>query len=141
LKAYIDTSVLVACYCPEALSGKSEAAVKKLSDPAISLLVELEFASALALKARTGGLNRTDGQKVISLFLSHLNEGRLRVLPMEARHFMLAREWISRLDSPLRTLDALHLALAFANSMRILTADVGQFRVARDLGIDCRLVG
>ena len=48
--AYVDTSVLVACYCAETLSPKADRAVRELAPPAISPLVEVEFHSAVALK-------------------------------------------------------------------------------------------
>ena len=38
-------------------------------------------------------------------------------------HYHLAREWISRFTTPLRTLDALHLAVASQNNIRLVTAD------------------
>ena len=131
---------MVACYCPEKLSAKSESAVRRLTEPAISPFVELEFSSALAIKVRTGELAKSDGIKIASLFRSHVDEGKFRIIPVESSQFDLAREWISRFDSPLRAMDALHLAAAFTNSMPILTADVSQSRIARSLGIGCRLI-
>lgn len=141
MKAYVDTSVLVACYCPERLSSRSEKAVRRLAGPSVSPFVEVEFSSAVAIKVRTGELAKPDGQRIVSLFRSHVGEGKFLVLPVEARHFALAREWISRFDSPLRAMDALHLAVAFTNSMPILTADAVQSRIARNLGLESRLIG
>lgn len=136
----MDTSVLVACYCPEKLSTKSESVVRRLSEPAISPFVELEFSSALAIKVGTGELSKSDGIKISSLFRSHIAGGIFLIIPVETSHFDLAREWITRFDSPLRAMDALHLAAAFTNSLPILTADIAQSRIARSLGIGCRLI-
>ena len=49
---YLDTSVLVAYYCPEPLSRAAERAARAEVAPSISDLCEVEFASALARKVR-----------------------------------------------------------------------------------------
>ena len=53
---YVDTSVLAAYYCTEPLSAAAQTAIREAHEPVISLLVEVEFASAVALKVRTGEL-------------------------------------------------------------------------------------
>jgi predicted nucleic acid-binding protein len=59
---------------------------------------------------------------------------------MERRHLSQAREWMARLTVPLRTLDALHLAVSASEGLRVATADRALARVARTLGIDAVLV-
>ena len=61
---YIDTSVLVACYCPEPLSERAQRALAQEDERAISSLVELEFVSALARKVRTHEMRR--GMPIVS---------------------------------------------------------------------------
>jgi hypothetical protein len=138
--AYIDTSVLVAYYCPERLSLKAERIVRAAEGPAISPLVEVEFCSALAIKTRTGGLAKDDARKVLSVFLAHLLEGRYRSVPIDAREYLLARDWIGAFSTPLRTVDALHLAAAFSNDLTLVTADKALAACAKALGVKHRLV-
>jgi predicted nucleic acid-binding protein len=45
---YIDTSLLVPYYCPEALSQVAERTLRSDSRPTVSDLIEVEFFSALA---------------------------------------------------------------------------------------------
>ena len=52
--AYVGTSDLGAYYCPESLSLAAETALRKIPDPAISALAEVEFASLIARKRRLG---------------------------------------------------------------------------------------
>ena len=40
-----------------------------------------------------------------------------------ARTFQKARDWFAQFTSPLRTLDGLHLAIAWTNGLTLLTAD------------------
>lgn len=53
---YLDTSVVVAYYCPEALSEVAEKMIVAASEPTISALTEVEFFSAVSRKIREGEL-------------------------------------------------------------------------------------
>lgn len=65
---YLDTSVLAAYYCPEAMSAKAEKAIRRSALPAISLLVEVEFYSAVARKMREGALSEDDATRIVTRF-------------------------------------------------------------------------
>ena len=99
---YIDTSLLVPYYCPEALSEAAE---------------------------RTG-----------ERFLSHLHEGLYARIAVQRRHYETARGWLARFTLPLRALDALHLALADREELRLATSDSHLARSARSLGVAVTLV-
>lgn len=47
---------------------------------------------------------------------------------------------MSRLTTPLRTLDALHLAVASGNNIRLVTADAALATSAQFLGVDIFLL-
>ncbi|MCD4825680.1 MAG: type II toxin-antitoxin system VapC family toxin [Phycisphaerae bacterium] len=132
---YVDTSVLVAYYVPEAKSLKAQKAVSKHSRITISSLVEVEMFSALSRRVRTGELNIFDARKIASLFELHLEDRLFDIVPISAREYHIAREWISQFSTPLRTLDALHLAAAFCNSLTLLTADEQLTTSAKELGV------
>jgi|WetSurMetagenome_2_1015567.scaffolds.fasta_scaffold15279_3 uncharacterized protein len=137
---YVDTSVLVACYCTEPLSPKADRAVRTLAPPAISNLVEVEFHSALALKVRVGEIDSLAAARVLETFRQHLAEGRFRIIPIEAGEYALACDWIGRFAVPLRTVDALHLAAAFSGGMAILTADKILAACAKHFGVAHQLI-
>lgn len=138
---YVDTSVLAAYYCTEPLSAAAQTAIRAAHEPVISLLVEVEFAAAVALKVRTGELTAVTGREVLAVFRQHLRDGRFRVMAIESRNYEQAREWLSLFAVPLRTLDALHLATALANGLTLLTADKTLAQYAKRFGADCKLVG
>lgn len=47
----------------------------------------------------------------------------------------MARNWLLRFDAPLRALDALHLALAASEGLRVATLDADMARAAKLLGL------
>jgi predicted nucleic acid-binding protein len=133
---YIDTSVIVAYYCPEPMSEKAEAFLIGHLRPTISTLTEVEMFSALSLKVREGGLSRKDAGDIIAKFLSHVNGHFYANLPVEPHHFRVARDWIGLLNTNLKTLDALHLAIAYVENLTIVTADQRLAESARSLRLD-----
>lgn len=138
--AYVDTSVLAAYYCPEPLSAVVQAELARISGPTLSSLVEVELSSAVAMKVRRGELDATSANRVLSQFQVHLSGGYYRNVHIGPGEFALARDWIGRFATPLRTLDALHLATAFSHGLPIVTADVGLARSAAILGVAHRLL-
>ncbi len=137
--AYIDTSVLVAYYCPEPGSEAAQGAVHD-GQPYISALTEVEFCSAVATKVRTGEMPATGADRVLAMFEQHVAAGSYRVVPLGPGQFRLARQWIGRRAVPLRTLDALHLAVAASASVPLVTADAVLARAAACFGVDCQLL-
>jgi len=138
--AYIDTSVLVAYYCPERFSGAAQRAVKRVKEPAISPLVEVELYSAVALKVRTRELDAATARRIIAPLQEHVASGYYKIVPIEAREYRLARDWIGRFSVPLRGPGALHLAAAFANGLVLVTADKNLARSAKHFGVKHKLV-
>ena len=138
--AYIDTSVLVAYYCPERMSAAAAAAIARADEPTVNPLIEVEFCSSLAIKVRTKQLGVDTATRLLSQFRLHLEEGRYRIVPVDAKEYVLAADWIARFASPLRTVDALHLASAFSSGLRLVTADRGLARSAQHFGIEHQLI-
>jgi predicted nucleic acid-binding protein len=137
---YVDTSVLVAYYCPEPLSEKAEDFLMTHMQPTISVLTEVELFSALSKKVRTRELKRKDAQRVIARFLSDVENGYYTYLPVEASYYRLARDWIGMFSLPLRTLDALHLAVSSSEGLEIVTTDPGLFKSAKALSLNATLL-
>jgi predicted nucleic acid-binding protein len=132
---YFDTSVLVPFYCPEPHSLAADQALTNSPKPCISMLSEVEFMSAVSLKIRTGQLNLVDATAATSKFQSHITAGSYTFLQLRAEEFELARDWIARFSTPLRTLDALHLATAHLNRCELITADAGLAKSAAVFGV------
>ncbi len=132
---YLDTSVLVALYLPEPMSAKVQECCSAMEALAISGLSEVEFHSALARRVRLNELSKDDALKVFSLFKLHVDEGFYRMIALEPRDFALARDWLATFRTPLRALDALHLAVAFSNRLALVTADKVLAKSAKIFGV------
>jgi hypothetical protein len=137
---YVDTSVLAAYYCPEPLSRRAQQALHQEDERAISWLVEAELASVLARRVRARELRAADGQRVLALFESHLEQGLYTRLAIEASHFAKARGWLATFTVPLHTLDALHVAVAAMQGCPFLTADVALAKACARIGVTARLI-
>jgi hypothetical protein len=137
---YLDTSVVVAYYVPESLSTRAQAIYTTQTVPAISELVELEFLAALSLRLRTGDLERTQVDRITSLFLSHTEAGWYTRIHLHAGHYLAARGFIARFDLPLKSPDALHLAVSALERLPLITADQQLARNAETLGLDVDLI-
>jgi predicted nucleic acid-binding protein len=137
---YIDTSVLAAYYCPEPLSELAETKLRGSASLLISDLTELELCSAIARKARSGELPRQDAMRIFSEFQSHADTGRFRRHSLSTQNQQTAKEWLKQMEWPLRTLDALHLAVASALEATILTADAHMAQCAKSLGLSFQLL-
>ena len=137
---YVDTSVLVAYYCPEPLSQQAQAFLLEQESPAVSSLTEVEFFSAVARKVRTEEIGKVDGNRIIAQFSAHLDGGLYIQLPVHNHHWRLARGWIGLFTAPLRTLDALHLAIASAEGLTMVTSDRALHQAANSMGVDAKLL-
>ena len=137
---YIDTSLVVPYYCPEALSQAAERTLRSDPHPAVSDLVEVEFFSALARKVRVREMSAADATRTGEQFLKHLRTGLYERVAVQRQHYEAARSWLGRFTLPLRALDALHLALANVEGLRLATADQDLSRSARTLGVAVTLV-
>ncbi len=132
---YIDTSALVAYYCPEPLSEATERLLLSIEGPSISYLTDVEISSAISRKIRVKELTPSDGNRVLNLYQNHIDQRLFRWLPLDLSHFQLAKSWIAQFNTPLRTLDALHLAVAQANALPILSLDRQLIEAAEYFGI------
>ena len=121
--AYIDTSVLSAYYCPEALSAAAESALRRIKAPVISSLTEVEFASLISRKRRLKEINERQSLEILDLFSAHVAEGSYRRIAVTTEHFLKARQLIGAPKIALHILDALHLSVAVTENLALMTAD------------------
>ena len=137
---YIDTSVLAAYYCPEALSDQAEEIIIAADRAVICQLTRIELFSAISRKVREG-MAPEDGNRIIRQFEYHLFEQKLyRQLAIDEHHYTMAANWIAQFNTPLRTLDGLHLAVSCTAQLNLLTADSRLAEAARFFGIEVTLL-
>lgn len=142
MRMYVDNSVLTAFYAPEPLSAEvNEILTSALIDPAVSNLTEVEFFAVIARKLRAGEIEAVTAKKARQRFVSHLENFLYARLPLRTSHFRLATNWLSGTGPALATLDALHVAAACFDDRTLLTADRGQAKAARELGVEVKLLG
>ncbi len=137
---YLDTSVLAALYWAEALSDIVEELVLVESELGLSQLVEVELFSALSRRVRMREISPEEATAIVQRFQADLDSSFYSCIAVEPIHYNLAREWISRFETPLRTLDALHLAIASQNNIRLVTADEALAASAGVLGVEFQLL-
>ena len=137
---YLDTSVIAPFYWTEALSDTVEELLRTETELGLSQLVEVELLSALSRRVRMREISQEGARTIATLFQTHLNNNFYLLIPLESIHYQLARNWIGQFNTSLRTLDALHLACASSNNLRVVTADEALAISADALEIEVQLL-
>lgn len=137
---YLDTSVIIAYYCPEKFSDIVESYIRTIENPAISNLTELEFCSAISHKIRTKEMSLSDGEQVLAQFRIHIQKNYYYAILINSEHYQLAKKWITQFSTPLRSLDALHLAVASLSCGFIVTADKKLAKAASHFGVKQKFI-
>ena len=141
MSVYIDTSALAKWYVAESDSDAFDDFIRDNAGALISRLTVVEMRCLLARRQRNRQITPAIGQSAYRMFESHIRDGFLVVLAMTDLHFIRASEILHTLRAvPLRTLDALHLAVAGAREVAtIATADGVMVEAARALKFDTRV--
>jgi predicted nucleic acid-binding protein len=130
-RAYVDTSVLGAYYCPEPLSAAAENALRRIQSPVISSLTEVEFASSISRKRRLKEISERQAQEILDLFTTHVADGSYHRIAVTTEHFHKARQLICAPKIALHTLDALHLSVALTENLTLMSADRDLIKAAK----------
>jgi predicted nucleic acid-binding protein len=141
--AYVDRCVLLSFLLGESGYGVSESWLLNQGEEAlwISHWVLLEVAGVIATCVRRGQLTAEQAQTIGSEFESFRQE-RLTLIEPRGTDFLQARQWLERcLHLPLRSGDALHLALAQRQQLTVVSADRALARCAESLGLPLQLIG
>ena len=135
---YLDTSALAKWYLNEARSDDFAAFVGAEPLPIVSRLTAVEIRSLLERRRRSRQITTATVRKVVAAFERDVCDGHLEMHALEDAHAILAGELLNRLAAhPLRTLDALHLAVATSLELgRIATADRVLAAAAESLGLE-----
>ncbi|MEO6080697.1 MAG: type II toxin-antitoxin system VapC family toxin [Steroidobacteraceae bacterium] len=114
---YLDSSAFVKLYVPEPESERIDAFLRGRTGLAISELVITEALSAVARRKREGALGAGAANEIREAMLADAASGSFDVLDLTPNTHREAERLLFATDSlPLRTLDALHIALAMSCS-------------------------
>jgi hypothetical protein len=140
---YVDTSALAKWYLNELGSEEFVAFASRSRRMLISRLTVLEFRCLLGRRRRNGDLSEGLEREILVAFEEDMSFGHLDVLPLRDQHVAVACQLLQALrQHPLRTLDALHLAMARdAGAPAIATADRVMVMAAADLGFEVTTFG
>ena len=134
---YVDTSALAKWYVAESDSDAFDDFIRDQPGAHISRLTVIELKCALARRRRNREITPRIEAAAFSMFESHVRDGFLVVLAMNDAHFVSASHILASVRQiPLRTLDALHLAVARAyGADAIATADEVMVSAAKALNL------
>ena len=132
---YVDTSALVKRYVSEAGSDAFDAFFLAQAPLTISRLTIVEMRCALARRRRNQQVSPKLESQVLEAFRLDVQDGALAVSSFLEDDLTLAYHLIDEVaDLPLRTLDALHLAVARRHAIPAFsTADKKQAEAAQQL--------
>jgi predicted nucleic acid-binding protein len=135
---YIDTSALAKRYIDEAGSNDLDTFLSRWSCARISRLAVVELRCLLQRRRRAKEIDAAYEQAALADFADDVRSGFFQIEPLADRHAVLAHDLIGQLTGhSLRTLDALHLAVARSAGVSMLaTADRAMARAAGELGIE-----
>ena len=143
MAAYVDSCVLLSLLLGDSGYTDSERWLINQGDHTlwISHWVLLEVAGVIATCVRRGQLTAEQAQMIGSEFESFRQE-RLTLIEPRGTDFLQACQWLERcLHLPLRSGDALHLALAQRQQLTVVSADRALARCAESLGLPLQLIG
>lgn len=133
---YLDTSALLPYYRHEARSHEVQELLLTRSAPVlVSDLTRLEVASAVARWVRMGEIEEADAERIGRAFDDDVDAGRYELKRNTRAHVELARRWLLARMTPVRTLDALHLACAATEDASLVTFDETLRDAAVRLGV------
>ncbi|HEX9876295.1 MAG TPA: type II toxin-antitoxin system VapC family toxin [Gammaproteobacteria bacterium] len=135
---YVDASALAKLYVPEAESDILDAFLRARRRLMISELAITEVLSAVARRKREGELHAKQANEIHEAVLGDADSGSFGRLDLSPEVHREAERLLFATDSlPLRTLDALHIALAFSGgASHILTFDRRMGEVAVQAGLN-----
>lgn len=133
---YLDASAFVSLHVADASSARTRRSLGLASGAIIvSDLTVAEFAAAVARRHRMQALTKVEAAVSIRNAAAWVGLYANRV-EMTALDLRRATAWIESLELPLRTPDAIHLAIAVRLQARLVTFDEQMTRCAVELGID-----
>lgn len=137
---YVDTSALAKWYVNEAHSEEFEGFINQVGQGLIARLTVVEFRCLLARRRRAAAIDTRQENAAFRAFETDAKDGYWRIEPVHDAHLLTALDLLERLRAiPLRTLDAIHLAIARTSKANMIaTADKIMADAARLLELETR---
>lgn len=136
MRVYFDASLLVSLFVADALATRAEIFVKQFSPtPVVSDFASAEFASAVSRLARVGSLNAPETTAVFSEF-DMWRANTSASCRVESEDIVACEGFLRRIEPPLATADALHIAVARRLDLPLATFDRQMARAALALGVN-----
>jgi predicted nucleic acid-binding protein len=134
---YLDSSALAKLYLPEVESDRLDRFLRGRIGLMISELAVTEVLAAVARRKREGELRADDALKIRDAVLADAESGSFGVLDLTPLVHRAAERLLLGTDSlALRTLDALHVALALSGvATHVVTYDVRMRAAAAHAGL------
>jgi uncharacterized protein len=139
---YLDSCVVLSLFLGDSGYDAAEQWLLAQADQPlwVSHWVLLEFSGVLALCLRRGDLTAQRGLAIHAEFECFRHE-RLGLLEPRGVDYIQARQWLQEFKGPpLRSGDALHLAIAKRQNLTIASADRGLVKAAEALHLPFQLV-
>ena len=135
MRVYFDASLIASLFIEDDLTERAEAYLRAESPTVcVSDFAAAEFSSALNRRTRMGLLSAAEARAALSEFDIWRERGALAIRTTAA-DVAAADVYLRRLDLPLRTPDALNIALADRAGAPLATFDEKMARCARALGV------
>jgi uncharacterized protein len=134
---YLDSSALAKLYLPEDESDRLDALLRGRRGLMISELAITEVLSAVARRKREDLIQAEQALQIRDALLTDAGSGAFDLLDLDPTVHREAERLLLSTDSlPLRTLDALHVALALSGSAsHMVTFDARMRAVALQVGL------
>lgn len=133
MRLYLDASVLVALFTNDDLSDRATALLSPGATPVVSDFAAAEFASAIARLVRIRSFRAVAARTAFAAFDQWTTKAvRAEVVPSD---MSACSDLLRRLDLPLRTGDALNIAIARRLEATLATMDLQMAQSARALGL------
>jgi uncharacterized protein len=135
VSVYFDASALVALFVVDVHNERANKVLRGLGEePIVSNLSAGEFSSVIARRVRTRELTAEEARTAFTN-VDGWCARHSRAVEIDRVDFASAIALIRRLDSPLRTPDALHISVAQRIGCALWTFDRALADVARTLGV------
>lgn len=134
MTVYLDTSVIVPIFVDDSFSAQAQAVVAAhRSNMIIGDFASAEFASALSLRCRMNLLDVAEARAAFADF--DLWKTKMQSATLDSADTAAAEVILRRLDLPLRTPDAMHIAMARRLGADLATFDLRLAASAHALGV------
>ena len=135
MNVYVDASVLVALFTNDPLTRRADGFLRREGPAlAVSDFARAEFASAVSRRVRTGELTTGEAREAFSA-VDVWTARAVQSLTTSSADVAAATAFLRRLDLPLRTPDALNIAIAERSGCTLLTFDRKMAENAKAVGL------